>query len=139
MQLVSLLAQRCARSFDREDISFSNHSHTLVVSERVVGAGFAFISVEYRLIPPASAHKVVEDIQDLFCFLSSELNSHLCSLRPGLQVDPSRIAVTGSSAGGLCAYLSVMHARPKPKAVVGMYAMGGNLLVSHATNSLTCH
>lgn len=98
--------------------------------DRVVTAGFVFISAEYRLIPPSTAHDIVEDLQDLFKFLSSEFNDQLRSVYPSLEVDANRIAVTGSSAGGLCAYLAAMHAKPRPVAVVGLYAMGGDLLVS---------
>lgn len=99
--------------------------------DRVVTAGFIFISAEYRLIPPSTAHEIVEDVQDLFKFISSELNDQLRSVYPTLEVDANRIAATGSSAGGLCAYLAAIHAQPRPAAVMCLYAMGGDLSVSH--------
>ena len=41
------------------------------------------------------------------------------------------MAVAGSSAGGLCAYLAAIHCvSPKPKGIVSMYGLGGNFLVS---------
>jgi len=47
---------------------------------------------------------------------------------PRYHVDPNAIAVAGSSAGGQCALYAAMHVSPKPKAVVTMYAMGGDYL-----------
>lgn len=91
----------------------------------------AFVSADYRLIPPSTGHNIVDDIQALFRFLSTDLNplllrddsSHRC------QIDPGAIGVAGSSAGGLCAYLAVIHASPKPKALLALYAMGGDFIV----------
>lgn len=108
------------------------------LQERVCAAGFAFISADYRLMPPATGHEIIHDIQDLFSFLASEENkglNHLLDESATLEgftpfhVDPHKIAVAGSSAGGQCAYYAAMHATPKPKALLGFYAMGGEYLV----------
>ncbi|KAI0702281.1 alpha/beta-hydrolase [Cytidiella melzeri] len=98
------------------------------LKDRVVAAGFAFLSAEYRLIPPSTGHDIIEDIRDLFTFVAKSLNSQLLSTHPNIQIDVNSTAVSGCSAGGLCAYLAAMHAHPKPKAVVALYAMGGQLL-----------
>ena len=46
------------------------------------------------------------------------------------KIDPKTIAVAGSSAGGLCAYLAAMHCvSPKPKALLSLYGQGGDFLV----------
>jgi acetyl esterase/lipase len=86
------------------------------------------------------------DIKDLFVFLSHDLNSSLdtafesgSSRCPKFHVDGNAMAVAGSSAGGLCAYLAAMHAKPKPKAVVCMYAMGGHFLVCTLSQSPVFH
>jgi acetyl esterase/lipase len=104
------------------------------LQERATTAGYVFISADYRLIPPATGHDIIDDIKDIFHFISQELNSKLsetvgdgASYR--FRVDPYEIAVAGSSAGGQCAYYAAMHVSPKPKAVVLMYAMGGDYLV----------
>ncbi|CCM03507.1 uncharacterized protein FIBRA_05641 [Fibroporia radiculosa] len=89
-------------------------------------------------MPPATGHDILADVKDAIHFISSSLHldmaSHLLeSHRPsvfGFKVDPDAIAVMGTSAGGLCAYLAAAHAVPKPKAVLSMYGMGGNLLTS---------
>lgn len=105
------------------------HAHTCPV-ERVVALDCAFISADYTLIPSggATCHNTLEDIKDLFTFLA---NTPAFQFSQGIfRIDPSRIAVAGPSAGGLCAYWAAMHAVPKPKAVLAMYPMGGDFLVS---------
>jgi acetyl esterase/lipase len=47
-----------------------------------------------------------------------------------VQIDGTRLAVAGASAGGMCAFLAAVHANPKPCAVLSIYGLGGNLLVS---------
>ena len=113
----------------------------MCVAERVTSAGIVFITADYRLIPPSTGHEIVEDIKDLFCHLaSSDFNDQVrkhferenvrtSSETATFVIDPARLAVAGNSAGGLCAYLAVMHATPKPRAIVALYAMGGNFLV----------
>ena len=70
----------------------------------------------------------MKDIQDLFSFL---IKIEIKDSRYTFKIDPDAMAVAGSSAGGLCAYLAVMHCvSPKPKGIVSIYGMGGNFLVS---------
>ncbi|KDR82927.1 hypothetical protein GALMADRAFT_859394 [Galerina marginata CBS 339.88] len=98
------------------------------LQKRVISLGYAFISADYRLIPPSTGHDIVKDIQDLFTFIKeTEMKNGLRSFK----VDPNKIAVSGSSAGGLCAYLAATHCVPKPKALVSIYGMGGNFFTSH--------
>ncbi|KAH9954972.1 alpha/beta-hydrolase [Russula dissimulans] len=89
--------------------------------KRTVAAGLAFISADYQLLPPSTGHDILEDVVDLFAFLA-------CTQLPGaVQIDSTRLAVAGSSAGGLCAFLAATHAKPKPCAVLSIYSMGGEL------------
>ncbi|KAJ7701466.1 Alpha/Beta hydrolase protein [Mycena rosella] len=94
---------------------------------RIVSAGYVFISADYRLIPSVTLHDIIEDIQDAFSFLRQD---GLCFKTADgdvpFGVDPASIAVAGSSAGGLCAYMAALHVSPKPKAVLALYAVGGN-------------
>jgi acetyl esterase/lipase len=91
------------------------------------------MSADYRLMPPATGHDIIDDIKDIFRFISGELNSKLSAAANGTMaqfgVDPNAIAVAGSSAGGQATYWSAMHVSPKPKAIVLLYAMGGDYLV----------
>ncbi|KAH9841593.1 Alpha/Beta hydrolase protein [Rhodofomes roseus] len=107
---------------------------------RLTAAGCAFASVEYRLLPPSTGHDILVDVKDAFHFVSHELNVKLlqsqgddssepAQARP--RVDIGRIAVCGTSSGGLCAYLAAMHASPRPTALLSMYGMGGHMLTPH--------
>ncbi|KAI0354880.1 alpha/beta-hydrolase [Trametes cingulata] len=105
---------------------------------RVVNLGMVFVSADYRLIPPSTGHDILEDIKDLFSFLAHDVNRRIaedwaaraCAGHP-VQIDPHSLAVSGSSAGVLCAYLAAAHASPRPKAVLSLYGMGGDMLTSH--------
>ncbi|KAF8229677.1 alpha/beta-hydrolase [Tricholoma matsutake] len=109
--------------------------------ERVTSAGCAFISADYRLLPPATGHEIAKDIQDLLRFVvdtaiplpsNQEIAEGRGSIGFSFQIDPDAIAVAGSSAGGLCAYLAAMHcSSPKPKAILSLYGQGGDFLTSH--------
>ncbi|KAF9554315.1 alpha/beta-hydrolase [Agrocybe pediades] len=94
------------------------------LKDRVLAMGYAFVSADYRLLIPTTAQEIVEDLQDAFKFVvENEL--------PGdgyvFRLDGDRIAVTGSSAGGHCARLAVIHCKPRPKVLVDIYSSGGNL------------
>ncbi|KAJ7160074.1 alpha/beta-hydrolase [Mycena filopes] len=92
---------------------------------RVVEAGFLFISADYRLLPSCTLHDVIDDIKDVFTFLARDDTCFKTGTGCHFGVDPTSLAVAGSSAGGLCAYLAALYASPKPKAVLSMYGMGG--------------
>ncbi|KII90934.1 hypothetical protein PLICRDRAFT_106618 [Plicaturopsis crispa FD-325 SS-3] len=110
---------------------------------RVSAAGYAFISADYRLMPPSTGHDILSDIQDLVSFLAHQANGLLDNTFKNMELDsssdcgwpfrllPDAIAVAGTSAGGLCAYLAAMHAMPRPKALLCMYGMGGDFLTHH--------
>ncbi|KAH7925588.1 alpha/beta-hydrolase [Leucogyrophana mollusca] len=121
---------------------------------RLSSLGYIFISADYRLVPPSTGHDVLEDVEDVFRFASRKLNPALDALYssqpvgspPGnahendgsslgmcckCYVDPNAIAVSGTSAGGLCAYLAAAHVTPKPRAVLSLYGMGGDFLTPH--------
>ena len=103
--------------------------HTPLLTEhpllgRTTAAGLAFISADYRLLPPSTGHDRLEDIVDLFTFLG-------CTPTLGsIHLDASRLAVAGSSTGGMCAFLAAIHAKPRPRAVLSLYGLGGEVLVS---------
>jgi len=71
----------------------------------------------------------VKDIRDVFSFLVKiDIKDAHCTFK----INPDAMAVAGSSAGGLCAYLAAVHCvSPKPKGVVSIYGMGGNFMVSN--------
>ncbi|KAI5897104.1 alpha/beta-hydrolase [Schizophyllum commune H4-8] len=91
---------------------------------RLFTTGIALISADYRLLPPATGHEILEDVCDA-----------LTRRKRRLQLDCNAVAVAGTSSGGLCAYLAAAHGKSRgavsPKALLSMYGMGANFLTSH--------
>ncbi|KAI0755059.1 alpha/beta-hydrolase [Daedaleopsis nitida] len=106
--------------------------------QRVTSSGMVFMSADYTLLAPATGHDILNDIKDLFRFLETEANRWIreaCTefeepsrTKFAFEIDPQRLAVAGSSAGGLCVYLAGLYAIPKPKAALSLYGMGGDML-----------
>ncbi|EXJ57020.1 hypothetical protein A1O7_07364 [Cladophialophora yegresii CBS 114405] len=61
----------------------------------------------YRLLPEANGAEIMDDVADFWTWLRDEFPRYLSHEAPGLQVDLSKVLVTGESAGG---YLSVQSA-----------------------------
>ncbi|KAG6902617.1 hypothetical protein C0995_014223 [Termitomyces sp. Mi166 len=110
---------------------------------RTTNAGYTFISADYQLLPPATGHDILQDIQDVLRFVISREFVSTSTDSSGAEtgsvhmggfrywIDPEAIAVAGSSAGGLCAYLAAIHCTsPKPKAIISMYGMGGDFFIN---------
>ncbi|CAF0941647.1 unnamed protein product [Rotaria sordida] len=96
----------------------------------ILASGWAFISADYRLLIPCTGYDILADVNSLFAYLASDqLNRDLDNTSHRL--DPSRLAVGGASAGAYVAYLAGIHARPKPRAVFGLYGIGGRMISSH--------
>ncbi|MFF2450067.1 alpha/beta hydrolase [Neobacillus sp. NPDC058068] len=77
--------------------------------------GIALFSIDYRLAPATKLPDILEDIQDALHWLETEGPKH--------SIDPRRIAVVGSSAGGFLA-LSTGTFTSKPRAIVSFYGYG---------------
>lgn len=99
---------------------------------RTVELGFAFLSADYQLLPPATGHDIVSDVQHLISFLGSKNLTFPASTteaqKVNCKINTNALVLAGSSAGGLCAYLGA-SAHPRPKALISLYGMGGDLLV----------
>jgi len=84
--------------------------------DRYVRAGYAVVSIDYRLAPETKLHAIIEDIEDACRWVREE--------GPGLfNADPGRVAIIGHSAGG---YLALMAGAfsPRPRALVSFYGYG---------------
>ncbi len=80
-------------------------------------AGYAVVSIDYRLAPETKLPAIVEDVQDAFRWVRQE--------GPRLfHVDPSRLAVVGHSAGGYLALMAGFCVDPRPNALVSFYGYG---------------
>ena len=88
-----------------------------VQAEKYLDAGYAVISIDYRLAPQVRLRQIIEDLEDAYRWVRSD--------GPGsFQIDPDRIAVVGHSAGGYLALMSGFVLKPRPKAIVSFYGYG---------------
>lgn len=78
--------------------------------------GFALFSIDYRLAPKSTLSDILEDVQDGLLWIENEGPKHF-------SVDPKRVAVVGSSAGGFLA-LCTGTFKYKPRAIVSFYGYG---------------
>nr|POE63029.1 molybdopterin synthase sulfur carrier subunit [Quercus suber] len=78
---------------------------------------YAFVSADYRLAPQVGIADIFEDVRDCIAFVRGGLGMHI-----GKDVvDTSRLAVSGSSAGGYLAFLAGLYVEPKPSLILPIY------------------
>jgi len=98
---------------------------------RVLAKGCLFISADYRLLPEATGHDILEDVKDVFTFITKESTTFDDGKGgPVWKVKKDAIVVSGASSGGFCAYLAAIHAVPKPVSLLSIYGVGGDFFVS---------
>ncbi|MFH1568101.1 MAG: alpha/beta hydrolase fold domain-containing protein, partial [Gemmatimonadota bacterium] len=84
---------------------------------QLLDAGYAVVSIDYRLAPETRLAVLIEDIEDAYDWVRRE--------GPGLfGADPSRMAVMGSSAGGYLTLTAGFRCRPRPAALVSFFGYG---------------
>ena len=84
---------------------------------RYLDAGFALVSIDYRLAPETKVKGIIEDLRDAYGWVRSEGPR-------SLKIDPDRIAVIGNSAGGYLTLMAGFCLTPRPKALVAFYGYG---------------
>lgn len=84
---------------------------------RVNDFPLALISADYRLAPQASLAEILQDVHDCIRFIRQDLSARL----PPHTIDPARLVVGGSSAGGYLALLAGLYVTPKPCAIAAIY------------------
>ena len=77
----------------------------------------ALVSADYRLAPQVGVAEIFDDVKDCVAFIRNRLPS----LAGEGVVDVSRLAVSGSSAGGYLAFLAGLYVEPKPKVILPIY------------------
>jgi acetyl esterase/lipase len=80
-------------------------------------AGFAVASIDYRLAPETKLPAIADDVEDAINWIrttgASEFN-----------LDPTRLATIGHSAGGYLTLLAGHRVDPAPKALIAFYGYG---------------
>jgi len=84
---------------------------------KLLDEGYAIVSVDYRLAPETKLPGVIEDLEDVFDWVREE-GPEL------LQVDTSKIAVIGGSAGGYLTLTSGFRVKPRPSVLIAFYGYG---------------
>lgn len=79
-------------------------------------AGFAVVSIDYRLAPETKLPGIIQDVQDAWKWLRKE--------GPSFGVDPDRLAVAGGSAGGYLTLMAGFCLDPRPRALVSYFGYG---------------
>jgi acetyl esterase/lipase len=78
---------------------------------------FALVSIDYRLAPETKLPAIIEDIEDAFRWIrgAGAKQFHL---------DPTRVAVTGGSAGGYLTLATGYRVQPRPQGLVAFWGYG---------------
>lgn len=87
--------------------------------------GFSIFSIDYRLAPETKLQEILKDIEDAILWIQLEGPKQF-------SIDPKKIAVVGSSAGGFLALSSGAFTH-KPRAIISFYGYG-DLVGSWATS-----
>jgi acetyl esterase/lipase len=95
------------------------------IIKHYINNGFSLFSIDYRLAPATKLPEILKDIEDAILWIQSEGPKQF-------SIDPKKIAVVGSSAGGYLA-LSTGTFTHKPLAIVSFYGYG-DLIGSWATS-----
>lgn len=88
-----------------------------IQAEKYLDAGYAIVSIDYRLAPQAKLPDIIEDLIDAYRWVRVD--------GPKLfRIDPNRIAVVGHSAGGYLTLMAGFRLSPRPAALVSFYGYG---------------
>lgn len=108
-------------------VSGDKQSYAQPLMEPLFRAGFAMVSVNYRLAPKSPFPACVDDVETALGFIKAHAKEW--------NIDPQRLVLMGDSAGGLI--VSVVGGRAKPQnrvaAVVSLY--GEHDLITRVTEN----
>ena len=87
------------------------------VKKMFLEAGYAIVSIDYRLAPETKLPAILEDVEDAFRWIREK--------GPELfRVDASRMAVLGGSAGGYLTLAAGHRVKPRPTVLVAFWGYG---------------
>jgi len=85
--------------------------------DKLLKAGYAVVSIDYRLAPETKLAAILEDVQDAYNWVLTK--------GPQLfHIDPQKNAVMGGSAGGYLTLTAGFRVEPRPKALVSFWGYG---------------
>jgi acetyl esterase/lipase len=87
------------------------------VFNELLQAGYAIVSIDYRLAPETKLPEILEDLKAAYAWVRDE-GSRL------FHADPKRIAVMGGSAGGYLTLAAGYLVEPRPRALVTFWGYG---------------
>ena len=85
--------------------------------QRYLQAGYAVVSLDYRLAPETKLPAIVEDLQDGYGWVRDKGPA-------AFHINPDRLAVVGNSAGGYLTLMAGFCLKPRPRALVSFYGYG---------------
>jgi len=85
--------------------------------DALLKAGYAIVSIDYRLAPRVELPAIIEDVQDA-CRWVREKGPKL------FHIDPEKIVVMGQSAGGYLTQVAGYRVQPRPRALVSFWGYG---------------
>jgi acetyl esterase/lipase len=88
-----------------------------VLRNALIRAGFAIISIDYRLAPETKLPEIFNDVRDAFRWAREDAPKYAA-------IDPDRLVVAGGSAGGYLTLASGYIIKPRPKALVSLWGYG---------------
>ena len=78
---------------------------------------YVVVSIDYRLAPETKLPAIIQDIQDAYRWV--------CEQGPKLfRIDPDKLAVAGSSAGGYLTLMTGFCVSPRPRALLSLSGYG---------------
>jgi acetyl esterase/lipase len=95
--------------------SMSTNSGSLL--HALVTAGYAVVSIDYRLAPQVKLPAILEDVEDAWRWVREQ--------GPKLfHTNPDEMFVMGQSAGGYLTLMAGFRVKPRPKALVSFWGYG---------------
>lgn len=85
--------------------------------DRCLKAGYAVVSIDYRLAPETKLPGILEDLKDACRWVHDKGPETF-------RIDPTRIAIAGGSAGGYLTLCSGFLVEPRPRALVAFWGYG---------------
>jgi acetyl esterase/lipase len=87
------------------------------VKKHMLDAGYTLVSLDYRLAPETKLPEIIQDIEDAFRWIRRD--------GPDLfNIDATKIAVVGGSAGGYLTLASGFRVRPRPTVLLSLWGYG---------------